>query len=108
MPPASRKGDGTTGHGPFLPRVSKSGSGNVFTNNIAAMRLSDTFEKHWVGGSGGTPCTGIPTEPGCHELAMAEGSATVFINNEAATRIGDTIQCGEFMAIGSPTVYIGG
>ncbi len=105
MPPASRLGDGTTGHAPFPPRKSNSGSADVFTNNIAAMRLPDTFEKHWVGGSGGDVCAG---EPGCHTLAMAEGSSTVFINDQPATRIGDQIQCGEFMAIGSPNVYIGG
>lgn len=92
---ACRLGDVTSGHGPFPSRPSNEASPNVFINGIRAMRKTDRFVIHCVGGS-------------CHRLGMNSGSGSVFINNLDAIRIGDPVDCGEVMVSGSNNTFIGG
>lgn len=92
--PAGRKGDYSSGHGPFVPQPSNSGSGNVITNSKPAMNTDSTFPEHCVGKS-------------CHPSKMVSGSGTVMINGKPASRIGDNIDCGETLILGSGNVLIG-
>ena len=93
--PAGRIGDYSSGHGPFVPQPSSSGSANVKINGIGAMNIDSAFPIHCVG-------------PVCHPSKMAAGSATVMINGKPASRIGDSIDCGETLIMGSGNVLIGG
>ena len=96
MPPVTRLGDLCTGHGCFIPRASISASPNVFANDIAVVRVGDTYDLH-----------------GCkncrpHSGSLASGSSTVFVNGLPVGRMGDSISCGSTVAKGSPDVIIGG
>lgn len=97
MPAVSRKGDICTGHGPYPPRASTSGSGDVFANGIAVHRVGDTWAVHQKPPSGPNP----------HESTLAAGSGTVFVNGKALGRIGDAIACDSAVAQGSANVFSG-
>lgn len=70
------------------------GSGNVFTDNLPAVRVGDRIQPHHPGGN-------------THNNArMAQGSSTVFINNIPACRQGDRASCNH-VATGSGDVFFG-
>lgn len=94
MPPVSRKGDRCTGHDGFLPRVSISGSNNVFCNNKPVHRKNDEWDIH---------CNSLS----CHNGILSSGSPKVFANGIAIARVGDQIDCGSFIAEGSVNVFAG-
>ena len=81
MPSVTRLGDLGSGHGCFPPRVSTSGSSNVFVNNIAWSCQGDVNTVHLLPGA---PCPS-------HQRPIAIGSTTVFVNDVGAGRIGYSI-----------------
>jgi uncharacterized Zn-binding protein involved in type VI secretion len=91
--PVARKGDATSGHGPFPTRPIAEGSPNVYVNGIPIARVTDKMEIH---------CAGKP----CHELAISVGSSTVFSNGLAVAYLGSEVDCGEFIVTGSPNVFV--
>jgi len=100
--PITRKGDKTTGHGPYKPRASTSGSGNVFVNGIAVVRNEiDTWAPH----VGDKAYNGDPHPGETHNTSSASG--TVFANNKGIARIGDAVE-GDTIAAGSTNVFAGG
>jgi len=95
--PVTRKGDKTTGHGPWQPRPSTGASGDVFANNIGVVREGDTWAPH----------NGSPSGPHRSEIGYTSaGSGTVFANNKAVARIGDPVEA-DTIAAGSTTVFAG-
>ena len=96
MPPVTRIGDMSTGHGCYPPRPAVGGSPNVYTNNIPTVRLNDPWDSH--------ACPGTPP----HSGNTSSGSSTVYVNNLPVCRIGDSISCGGASAEGSPNVIAGG
>ena len=92
----TRLGDLCTGHGSFPPRVSTSGSGDVFVNSIAVHREGDGWSVH---------CN---PSPSCHGSTLSAGSGTVYVNGLQIGRIGDPVACGSAVAVGSDNVFAGG
>lgn len=76
------------------PRVSISGSPDVFIENLAALRQGDSFAPH--------ACPGSPP----HGAVTTSGSPTVFVNNIPIDRIGDGISCGSLVAEGATSVFV--
>lgn len=95
--PVTRKGDKTTGHGPWQPRPSTSASGDVFVNDIGVVREGDTWAPH-----NGSPSGTHRGETGY----TSAGSGTVFANNKAVARIGDPVEA-DTIAAGSTNVFAG-
>ena len=95
MPSVTRLGDFGSGHGCFPPRVSTSGSGDVFVNATAVHRVGDNWAIH--------ACP----DQGAHTSTLQTGSSTVFANNKGVGRMGDPIACGSVVAQGSPSVFAG-
>jgi len=95
MPPVTRVGDISTGHGSFPPNPNATGSSDTFANSIAITRVGDAMVPH------GSPS---PSPP--HGAVSATGSPNTFVNGSPATRIGDVISCGEAHATGSSDVFI--
>jgi len=96
MPAVTRKGDSCTGHGPFPPRVSTNGSGDVFANGVPVHRQGDGWAAHCMSG------------PVCHGGSLAAGSSSVSANDQQLGRIGDPVDCGSAVASGSGNVFVGG
>ena len=98
MPPAARIGDmhtcpQVTPGTPPIPHVGGPivmGAPTVLIGNIPAARLGDACV-----------CVGPPD-------AIAKGSASVIIAGVPAARLGDTTAHGGAVAVGLPTVMIGG
>jgi|CryBogDrversion2_10_1035300.scaffolds.fasta_scaffold08599_1 uncharacterized Zn-binding protein involved in type VI secretion len=99
--PVSRKGDKTTGHGPYQPRPSTQGSPNVNANNIPVNRVGDGWAPH-----GASPAYPGDPHPGDGSAKTSAGSATVFVNGKPIARIGDPVEA-DTIAAGSPNVYAG-
>ena len=98
MPAATRLGDMSTGHPhcyPATPAVEA--STDVFVNGKGLVRIGDTWASH-----------GACSDHSPHSGSSSGGSATVFINGKGAVRIGDDISCGDTVAEGSSSVFIGG
>lgn len=95
MPAVSRKTDTGSKHGCFPPTPAISGSGNVFINNLPALRKGDALAPHGCG----------KCRP--HGRAVSSGSSTVFVNGKPLARVGDGIDCGGQMSKGSPDVFAG-
>lgn len=106
MPAVTRINDGTSGVcNPGLPccphsrsGTNRTGSPDVFVNDIPLHRVTDT---------GPTNC------PHGGTFASISGSSTVFCNGLRVTRIGDTTvcqSCGQSGSHtgGSPNVFVGG
>ncbi len=53
------------------------------------------------------PCAGDPAAAASPDTIKA-GSSSVFIQGAAAARLGDPTEHGGFIAVGFPTVFIGG
>lgn len=96
MPKVARKGDSCTGHGPWPPRASTGGSGDVYANGISVHREGDGWAVH------------CDPSNNCHGGALASGSATVFANGKELGRVGDPVNCGSNVASGSGDVFAGG
>jgi uncharacterized Zn-binding protein involved in type VI secretion len=95
--PVTRIGDKSTGHGPWPPRASTGGSGDVRVNNIGVVREGDTWAPHAAG----------PNAPHKGEVGnTTAGSGTVFANGKALARIGDPVEA-DTIAAGSPNVFAG-
>lgn len=92
---ATRKGDMGTGHGDWPPRQSIEGSPDTFINGIPAHRQGDGWAIH---------CN---PKHSCHKGMLASGSPSVFTNGKQQGRVGDPINCGSFVATGSPDTFIG-
>lgn len=96
MPGAARKGDIGSAHLKcYPPSPAITGSGDVFINNLPAVRVGDAYALHG--------CNACPP----HARKAAQGSATVNINGQPAVRIGDAIDCGGVASTGSSNVFIG-
>ena len=95
--PASTHPSTTTGHGGWHPTVTLSGSSNVFFEGKPALMQGVVCAPHTKRKS--------PTHPAPTILG---GSGTVKINGLAATRIGDAVDCGDTIAEGISSVFIGG
>ena len=93
--PVTRLGDLTAGHDGFPPRPSISASPNVTCNNIAVVRLNDSYDVH---------CNIVPV---CHVGVLSTGSGTVTVNGLPLGRVGDSVSCGDTVAEGSPNVVCG-
>jgi uncharacterized Zn-binding protein involved in type VI secretion len=85
--------DRSTGHGCFPPTVPSSASPDVYANQIAMVRLTDTYVPH---------CCKT-----CHTPVATVASGTVFVNQLGDHRDGDGHSCGESAANGSPDVFAG-
>jgi uncharacterized Zn-binding protein involved in type VI secretion len=99
--PVTRKGDKSTGHGPYIPRACIGASGNVFVNNIPVHRVSDGWAPH-----GANPAYPGDPHPGEGFHTTSAGSGTVFANNLAVARIGDPVEA-DTIAAGSTNVFAG-
>lgn len=95
--PVTTIGKKTTGHGPYKPRASTSGSGDVKVNNIGVVRQGDNWAPH------------TPPPPDIHAgqtHQTSNGSATVFANGKPLARIGDPVE-DDTIAGGSSNVFAG-
>lgn len=95
--PASVHPSKTTGHEGFPPTTTLSGSPNVNIEGKPALKKGIVCGPH-TNPSGTTHPT--PT--------ISSGSSSVNINGQPATRIGDDVDCGDMIADGVSTVFIGG
>jgi uncharacterized Zn-binding protein involved in type VI secretion len=96
--PVTRKGDKSTGHGPYKPRASTGASPDVFVNGIAVNREGDTWAPH----------TPPPNDVHAGQVhTTTSGSATVKANGKQLTRIGDPVE-GDTSGAGSSNVFAGG
>ena len=95
MPAVTRKGDSCTGHGPFPPRTSTGGSGNVFSNGVPVHRQGDSWAVH------------CDPQSVCHGGGLSSGSGSVSANGQQLGRIGDPVDCGSSVAVGSRDVFSG-
>lgn len=82
--------DFTFGHGPCPPIVPSTASIDVFTDQIAQVRVSDLYTPH---------CLYTP--------AAREGSLTVFTDQLMTHRFLDALTCGDRNAMGSITTFAG-
>lgn len=95
--PVTTIGKKTTGHGPYKPRASNAGSGNVKVNGIGVVREGDTWNPH------------TPPPPDIHAgqtHTTTSGSSKVFVNGKQLARIGDPVE-GDTIAGGSSNVFSG-
>lgn len=90
MPLAARLGDPTT-HGPVTSPVPR----NVTIAGQPAALVGDL-------------CPMLPSAAHPLPPTFLKGSTTVYINGRPALRQGDTSTCGAQIALGVPTVQIGG
>lgn len=90
----------TTGHATYLPTTSVSGSMNVNIDGLPALANEHEFINH--------PSTTPPYNPHSEKPKITGGSSTVNINGKGAARIGDAVGCGDIVASGGTTVFIGG
>lgn len=85
----------STGHGDWPPRPTAEWSPDVYAEGLNVHRVGDT----WV-----THCN---TKGQCHVGATSGGSHTVYCNGKQVARIGDPVSCGETIATGRATVFVG-
>lgn len=85
----------STGHEDWPPRLTAEWSPDVFAEGLNVHRVGDA----WV-----THCN---TQGQCHEEATSDGSHTVYCNGKQVARIGDPVACGEAIATGRESVYVG-
>lgn len=85
----------STGHADWPPRMTPDGSSDVFAEGLGVHRQGDSWEIH---------CN---TQNQCHKGVTARGSATVYCNGRQVARIGDPISCGDAIATGRETVFVG-
>lgn len=94
MPAVTCLGDMTAGHC-FQPVPAVEGSANVFIGGKAVVLVGSKYPPHTCGKQ-------------THQGMLAQGSSSVFINGKAVGRVGDKLSCGDTVAQGSPSVFIGG
>lgn len=97
MPASSRKTDAGVVH--CSGYTIATGSPDVFINNLAAARVSDSSTSHLR-----------PAGPICvsHVSQIAAGSPDVFVNGLAMARVGDPLTACTTIAQGSPNVRANG
>lgn len=86
--------DSSTGHSCFPPTRPVTGSVTVFTEQLAQVRVSDTWQTHCCKGS-------------CHAPTTVQGSRTVYADQLNHMRVGDAMSCGDRAATGSLSVIAG-
>lgn len=86
---ASYNGCLTTGHETAPPTTITATQSVVFINGVAALVEGDKIVPH-----------------AGHEGSVI-GTSNVFINGKRMIHIGDSVTCGDHVAQGSPTVFIG-
>lgn len=83
-------------------QATNTGSGDVFVNNVGAVRKDDIMVSH----PDGNPCVGSPVN---HAPALNSYSSNVFVNNRNIGRLGDTYNSdGHYshtISSGSPNVF---
>ncbi len=94
MPAVTRLGDLCTGHDGYPPRPSITASSKVFASGKGVVCVSDAYAVHCRGSS-------------CHPGTAQQGSLKVFASGKQKMRVGDPINCGSFVAQGTPKVLIG-
>ena len=94
--PATRIGDADVPHCSGMVR--NVGSPNVFVGGIPWSRQGDVNTPHLLPGD---PCP-------VHAAPIAVGSATVRVNGRGAGRVGDAIAGCTSVAVGLPSVLVGG
>ena len=90
----------TTGHATYLPTTSVLGSATVNIDGKPALANKHEFINH--------PSTTPPHASHGANPKITGGSSTVKIEGEGAARIGDAVGCGDTIASGGSTVFIGG
>lgn len=96
--PVARKGDSSTGEGPYPPRPNVEASGDVKVNGVGVIREGDKWAPH----------NGGPNGVHKGEIGYTKsGSGTVKANGKAIARIGDPLVDGDTVAAGSPNVFAG-
>lgn len=85
----------STGHADWPPRSTSMGSSDVFAEGLGVHRQGDAWNTH---------CN---TKNECHDGVTSKGSATVYCNGKQVARIGDPISCGDTIATGRQTVFVG-
>lgn len=85
----------STGHVDWPPRQTHEGSDDVFAEGLGVHRKGDGWPIH---------CN---TSGECHLGKAEKVSRTVFCNGRGVARIGDLISCGDYIATGRKTVYVG-
>ena len=96
MPPLAFLGSAVMGHQTFTPTATILGSPTVLVNSIPAHRVGDMSVPH----------PGVIAPP--HPVVTSLGSMTCLINSMPAARLGDLCACTSMIAMGSPTVIVGG
>lgn len=94
MTGAVRKGDMSSGHGPWPPQPATGGSSDVTINSIPVVRVGDAWAPHTE--------TVKPYET--HGSVSSTGSPDVTVNGLPMCRQGDKIACGSIMVGGSSDV----
>lgn len=85
----------STGHGDWPSRSTSQGSSNVFAEGLGVHRKGD----EWI-----THCN---SQKVCHTGSASGVSKTVFCNGRGVARVGDSISCGDRIATGRKTVFVG-
>ncbi len=87
--------DMSTGHGCFAPVVPVTASINVFVDQIAAVRVTDSYAIHCC------------PKKGCHPPMVVRGSRTTYYNMLARHKQGDPLSCGDKSNMCSISTYTG-
>lgn len=90
-----RIGDRSTGHVCWPPTRLSTGSPNVYANGIPIGEIGERWIPHTC-------------KAGTHTEICVEGSESVYANGVCVSRIGDKLMFGEYIAEGSPNVFVGG
>lgn len=87
--------DATTGHGCFPPTRASRGSLTVFIDQIAQVRLTDTYISHCC-----------PAK-GCHTPVASSGSVSVYTDQLYSQRTSDSMGCGDKCKASSISTFAG-
>ena len=91
-------GSADSGHITYPPRVTSSGSSNVFAEGKGVHRQGDSFGSH----------TNTKPPYDTHSSSTNGGSSTVFCNSKKVARVGDPSGCGGTILTGISSVRVGG
>lgn len=83
----------------LFPTPILSGSPNVFVNGKAVATEGSILPPHF--------CFIGNTLISHTNRSISSGSPTVYVNGKAAAAIGSLVNCGDTIAQGSPTVFVG-
>lgn len=88
--------DASSGHGCFAPVVPVTASIDIYVDQIAAVRVSDSYAVHCC------------PKKGCHAPMVVRGSRTVYDNMLQTNKMGDPLSCGDNSLGCSISTYAGG